>query len=251
MSRPVPRPDQAPQATWASLPTPFKAAPAANWPLTTSSITEIDAQVSARHHVDITVAEEALATAEELENSRKTVAVDAQAAADSARQGTARAREALQRSRAEETKRHRGEAAAATRRTITTSATMRSAPTVTSTAAGTSSAQQDAFSSSSTPSAALALRLSPTPQPPFNEVAFPERHRWSGDRAFLQVSVASMARNLLSIFTKGEATAGVDNARALLVELPEERLLFVDGAWKLMRDDKGKHIGGLRSEWGC
>ena len=45
-----------------------------------------------------------------------------------------------------------------------------------------------------------------------------------------------MERNEKSIFTKEEATAVVDSTRTLLVELPEEHLLSVDGAWRLMRE---------------
>ena len=33
-------------------------------------------------------------------------------------------------------------------------------------------------------------------------------------------------------------TAVVDSARALLEELPEGRLLFVDAAWRLLRNDR-------------
>ena len=44
-----------------------------------------------------------------------------------------------------------------------------------------------------------------------------------------------MERNEKSIFTKEEATAVVDSTRTLLVELLEEHLLSVDGAWRLMR----------------
>ena len=117
-----------------------------------------------------------------------------------------------------------------------TAAATRLAPPATSTAAETSSAPRSASTSSGPPSAALAARLGPSPQPPFNEVTVTGRHRRSGDNAFIQGSVACMARNLRSIFAKEEATAVVGSA-ALLVELPEERPLSVDGAWRLMRDD--------------
>ena len=46
--------------------TPFKVTVAANWTLITSSVTEIDAKVSARRRIDIAAAEQALVTAEKL-----------------------------------------------------------------------------------------------------------------------------------------------------------------------------------------
>ena len=67
-------------------------------------------------------------------------------------------------------------------------------------------------------------------RPPFNEMTVTGHHRRSGDQVYLQGSVACMARNPRSIFAKEEATVVVDSARALLVELSEERLLSVDGA---------------------
>ena len=99
-----------------------------------------------------------------------------------------------------------------------------SALSATSTDAETNSAPQTASSSSVVPSAALDARLGPPPQPPFNEVAVTGRHRGSGDQAFLQGSVACMARNPKSIFAKEDATAVVHSARVLLLERPEERL---------------------------
>ena len=62
-------------------------------------------------------------------------------------------------------------AGGANRQRDATSTPTRLAPTVTSAAAGTSSAQQDAFALSSAPSAALAARLDPLPQPRSNKVA--------------------------------------------------------------------------------
>ena len=76
--------DLAPHGTWASLPTMFKTAVAANWSLTSSSVTEIDAQVSARRCADVATAKQALATAEELALRRETALVEARAAATSA-----------------------------------------------------------------------------------------------------------------------------------------------------------------------
>ena len=185
-----------------------------------SSATEIDAQVSARRRADIAAAEDALATAEELERSRTAAAADAQAAAVSAGQGTVRAREALHRTRAEGAKRHRGEAAVATRTSITTSAATRSALPATSIAAETSSAPRAASTSSTVPSSAMAARLDPPQQPSLDEVSVTGRQRRSGDHAFLQGSVTCIARQPRSIFAKEEAIAVVDSARTLLDELP-------------------------------
>ena len=62
-----------------------------------------------------------------------------------------------------------------------------------------------------------------------------------GDEAFMlgsmQGSVECMARHPRTIFATAEATAVMDSARAVLDELPEERLLSVDAAWCLMRED--------------
>ena len=58
-----------------------------------------------------------------------------------------------------------------------------------------------------------------------------------------------MARNPRPIFAEEEATAVVYSAHALLVEIFEERLLSVDGAWRLMREDSWEHRGGRRSLW--
>ena len=93
--------DFAPHDTWASLPTPFKAAVATNWSLISSSVTEIDAHVSARRRADISAAEQELATIEELALRRTTALAKAQATAASAEQETARALEALQQAQAE------------------------------------------------------------------------------------------------------------------------------------------------------
>ena len=139
-SRPAPLPAPTPDATWASLPTPVKAAVVANWAVISRCAPEIDAQVAARHRTDIAAVEEALASAEALEKRRKATAADAQAAATTAGQGTARAREALQRVRAEEAKRRRGEAAVEQRQAATT----KPAPGAPCVAARASSAQQDA-----------------------------------------------------------------------------------------------------------
>ena len=57
---------------------------------------KLDAQAAVRHHADIAAAEEALASAEALEEERKAAAADAQAAATAAVEGTARARETPQ-----------------------------------------------------------------------------------------------------------------------------------------------------------
>ena len=53
----------------------------------------------------------------------------------------------------------------------------------------------------------------------------------------MQGSVECMARHPRTIFATAEATAVMDSARAVLDELPEERLLSVDAAWCLMRED--------------
>ena len=82
---------------------------------------------------------------------------------------------------------HHGEAAVAKKPAITTSAATRKAPPATATAAETSSALRAASTSSLAPSTALATRLGPPPQPPFNEVTVTGRHRRSGDNAFYRV----------------------------------------------------------------
>ena len=236
----VPLTDLAPHTTWASLPMPLKAAVADNWSLISSSVSEVGAHVSARHRADIAAADQALSSAEEPALRRKTAAAEAQATAVSAEQESARAREALQQARAKGAKRHRGDTAVvATRPTSsdTTSAATRSSPPATSTAAERSSAPCAASTSSAAPSAALAARSGPPQQPPFKEVTITGCHRRSGDQAFLQGSFACKACNPRSTFAKEEATAVVDSARALLVELPEEHLLPVDGAWRLMEHD--------------
>ena len=200
-SRPAPLPAPVTYATWASLPTPVQMVVADNWSFLSNSASEIDAIVSARHSADIAVAEQVATTVEELALRRK------------ARAGSA--------------KRQRG----------VTSAATRPAPTATSTGAGTSSAQQDASTSSSAPSATLAARLGPPQQPRLDQVSVTGCHRRSGDHAFLQGGVVFMARQPRSIFAKEEATAVVDSARALMDEVPEERLLSVDEAWRLLRNE--------------
>ena len=87
------------------------------------------------------------------------------------------------------------------------------------------------------PSAALAARLGPPQRHYFNEVAVTGRHGRPGDQVFLKGSVACMARDPTTIFTAEEVSAVVDSARALLVELSEERLLSVDWAWRLIWHD--------------
>ena len=174
LPRPVTLMDLAPHTTWASLSTPVKATVAENWSLISNRASENDAHVSARRCADITAAEQAVSKVEELAFCRKTAATEAQAAADSAEQESARAREALQRARAEGAKRQRGDTAAATT----------SAPPATSTAAMTISAPRAASNSSVAPFAALAARLVPPPHPPFNEVTVRGRRRGSGHNAF-------------------------------------------------------------------
>ena len=63
---PAPVIDGAPDDTRASLPTPFKAAVAANWSLKSSSVAEVDAQVSDRRRADLAAAEQALVTGKKL-----------------------------------------------------------------------------------------------------------------------------------------------------------------------------------------
>ena len=58
-----------------------------------------------------------------------------------------------------------------------------------------------------------------------------------------------MARNTRSIFAKEEATAVVDSASALLVELPEERLYQSTGRGGLLGMVDGRSSGGRRSSW--
>ena len=97
-------------------------------------------------------------------------------------------------------------------------------------------AADDSFSFPA-PSTTLAARLGPPPQPPSTEVPITGRNRRSGDRAFFQGCIACMARNPRSIFALDEAIAVVNSARALLLELLEERLLSVWAAWRLGRED--------------
>ena len=169
----------------------------------------VDEQAAVCHRANI-AAEEALATAEALETQRLATVAKAQAAATAAGEGTARARETLQRARAEGAKRRREEAAAEQGRANTTSP---AAPAR---------------------SVALAVRLGPTPgtsDPTTGQIRRP------GDRAFLQGSVAYMVRSTRSAFTCDEAMAVMNDAQALLLELPEERLFSVDAAWNLVRED--------------
>ena len=63
------------------------------------------------------------------------------------------------------------------------------------------------------------------------------RNRRLGDEGFMQGSVECMARYPRTIFATSEATAVMDSARAVLGELPEERLPSVDTAWHLVRED--------------
>ena len=145
-SRPAPLPAPTPDATWASLPTPVKAAVVANWAVISRCAPEIDAQVAARHRTDIAAVEEALASVEALETQRMDTV--AEAAATAAGEATARAREALQRARAE------GEAAAEQGRANTTRLAVAST-------AGASSSEQGASSSFPARFVALEVRLGP------------------------------------------------------------------------------------------
>ena len=106
-------------------------------------------------------------------------------------------------------------------------------------AAGASSAQQGAPSSFSAPSAAPAVRLGPPPQPQSTEVLVTGRNKRPGDQAFLEgsVSPAWIATRARSTFALDEAIAVMNSARATLLELPEERLLSVDAAWRLAQED--------------
>ena len=87
----------------------------------------------------------------------------------------------------------------------------------------------------------LTARLGPPRQPPFNEVTVIGRHRRSEDQAFLKGSVARMARNPSSFFAAEEASAVVDSARGLLLELfggvPPVRRQGMDA-------DGARHLGG-------
>ena len=58
-----------------------------------------------------------------------------------------------------------------------------------------------------------------------------------GKGAFLQGSVAYMVRSARSAFSCNEAMAVMNGDQALLLELPEERLLSVGAAWNLVWDD--------------
>ena len=208
---------------------PLKTAVEANWAVISHCAPKLDAQVAVRHRADIAAAEEALASAEALAANRKATAADAQAAAG---QGTARARETLQRVRAEGVKRRREEAAVEPRWAATT----RPAPGATS-PTGSSSAQQDAPPLFSAPSTTLDARLGPIPGSPTAQVPVTGHSRRPQDRAFLQGSAACMARSARGIFALDEAMAVLQSAQALLLELPEERLVSVDAAWRLVQAD--------------
>ena len=160
----------------------------------------LDKQAAVRHRANIAAAEEVLATAEALETQRVT---EAKAAATAAGEGTAGARETLQRARAEGAKRCREEAPAEQERANTTRP---AAPAR---------------------SVALAARLGPAPgtsDPATGQIKRP------GDRAFLQRSVPYMACSARTAFTYDEAMAVMNGAQALRLELPEERVLSVDAA---------------------
>ena len=179
----------------------------------------LDEQATVHHRANIAAAEEALATAEALEKQRLATVTEAQAAATVAGEDTVRARETPQRARAEGAKRRREEAVAEQGRanTITPAAPARSV--------------------------ALAARLNPAPG-----TADPVtgQNRRPGDRAFVQGSVAYMARSARSAFTYDEAMAVMNGAQALLLELPEEGLLSVDAAWNLVREDTGRPASVFR-----
>ena len=75
--------------------------------MSSRSAPKLEAQAAVRHRADIVAAEEALTSAEALDENHKATAADAQAAATAAGEGTARTRETFQRVRAEGTKRRR------------------------------------------------------------------------------------------------------------------------------------------------
>ena len=210
-----------------ALPTPLTTAVAVNWAVISRCAPELDARAAVPQRGDIAASEEAL------EESREATAADTQVAVTAAGQVTARARDTLQQVRDERVKIRREEAAVEQGRAATT----RPAPGVTSTGSGGSSAKHDAPPSFSTPSAALAA-------PSGSASAVPERpgtrhgaNKRPQDRAFLQGSGACISRSPQSVFALDEAMAVMQSAEALLLELPEERLLSVHAAWRLARAD--------------
>ena len=114
---------------------------------------------------------------------------------------------------------------------------MRPAPGATSGTAGASSAQQGVSSSLPVPFAALAACLGPFPRSPSTQVHVWGQPRRPQDRDFLQGSADYMARSPRTVFTLNETMAVKHSSRALLLELPEERLLSVGAAWYLVRAD--------------
>ena len=87
--------------------------------------------------------------------------------------------------------------------------------------------------SSSFPARSVALAVRPDPAPATSDPVTGRDGR-PGDCLFLQGSVECMARSARSVFTCDEAMAVMNDAQALLLELPEKRLLSVDAAWRLV-----------------
>ena len=231
--------------------TPFKAAIEENWTLIASNATQIDAQVLARHHVDIAAVEQALAQAEELlALRRKTTPAEARDAAASAERAsqdtslaTACVMEALRHARAEGAKRHRGEQAvstatsasiatrsapavtstAATTRPVPPvtyrAAVMRPAPPVTSTATEASSVPLVASTAAWASSVALAARLGPPPLSPFNGVTIMGGHWRSGTKPSSK-AVSRVWHDSQGVLLPGKKHQ-VASARALLLELSD------------------------------
>ena len=98
-------------------------------------------------------------------------------------------------------------------------ATTRSAPGATYVAAGARSAQPDAPLLFSPPFVALAARLDPLPWSPSTRLPITGQNLRPEDRAFLQGSVAFLARTPRSIFALDEAISVMHSAQALLLRV--------------------------------